>query len=147
MFLTIVFLVLVMASYHVSAFQLLRTGTGVALRNALRSNPALSAAEVVAGVDLPDEISKLRAVNDMVLVERISAPEKTASGLFIRATEGRDKKHLAKVISVPDANQKIVNEHGNVIPVSTILPCKIGDTVFVKVRRHCVTHSIGVARS
>lgn len=131
----IVLLLLVMVACHVSAFQLLRAGTGVALRNAARKSPAMSAAEIVAGANLPDEISKLKAVNDMVLVERISAPEKTASGLIIRATEGRDKKHMAKVISVPDANQKIVNEHGNVIPVSTIVPCNVGDTVLVKVRR------------
>jgi len=37
----------------------------------------------------------------MILVERYSAPEKTSTGLWMPSIEGKDQKHMAKVLSVP----------------------------------------------
>ena len=38
--------------------------------------------------DIPEEILKFNAIYDMILVERINAPEKTDFGLFLPKVEG-----------------------------------------------------------
>jgi co-chaperonin GroES (HSP10) len=83
------------------------------------------------GVDIPPEVAKLNAIYDMVLVERFSEPEKLSSGLFLPKTEGRDKKSLGKVLSVP-VGHGLESEIGRVQPLSEIAPCKVGDVVFLQ---------------
>lgn len=84
------------------------------------------------GEGLPDEISKNKCIYDMILVERYSAPERTSAGLFLPAVEGKDQKHLGKVLSVPSQHGS-ESERGRVLPIAQIAPYKVGDTVFVKV--------------
>lgn len=41
------------------------------------------------GVDIPEIIAKQSAIYDMILVERLSSPEKTDFGLFLPKVEGQ----------------------------------------------------------
>lgn len=91
------------------------------------------APKFTVGVDIPDEIAKHKAIYDMILVERLSAPEMTMSGLFIPIVEGKDERHMGKVLSVPE-EYGLESEQGRVIPVSSIAPCKVGDVVYIKVK-------------
>ncbi len=66
------------------------------------------------GKELPEEIAKFVPIHDMVLLERYSQPETTPSGLFVPTTEGKDRKHIAKVIAVPkdsSQSQTIADSH------------------------------------
>ena len=84
------------------------------------------------GVDIPEEIAVQKAIYDMILVERFNAPEQTSSGLFLPKIEGKDRKHLAKVLSVP-VGYGLESEQGRVQSLDEIAPIKVGDTVYVKV--------------
>jgi co-chaperonin GroES (HSP10) len=85
----------------------------------------------VVGENIPEEILKQSCIYDMVLVERISQPEKTDFGLFLPKVEGKDQKHLGKVLSVP-SSYGLEGENGRVAPVSEIIPYKVGDIVYVR---------------
>jgi co-chaperonin GroES (HSP10) len=85
----------------------------------------------VVGENIPDEILKQKCIYDMILVERFSQPEKTDFGLFLPKTEGKDAKHLGKVLSVPAAHG-LEGEQGRLAPISEIAPYKIGDVVYIK---------------
>ena len=52
----------------------------------------------------------------MILVERFSAPQKTSSGLWTPVTEGKDRKHMAYVISVP-SSYGLESEQGRLQPI------------------------------
>ena len=67
----------------------------------------------------------------MILVERFSQPEKTDFGLFLPKVEGKDEKHLGKVISVP-AGHGLEGEQGRVAPIAEIAPFNVGDVVYIK---------------
>lgn len=85
----------------------------------------------VIGEDIPDEIMRQRSIYDMILVERFSQPEKTDFGLFLPKVEGKDEKHLGKVISVP-AGHGLEGEQGRVAPIAEIAPFNVGDVVYIK---------------
>jgi co-chaperonin GroES (HSP10) len=86
----------------------------------------------VVGENIPEEISKNNAIYDMVLVERISQPEKTSFGLFLPKVEGKDQKHLGKILSMP-SNYGLESEQGRVAPIEEIMPYKVGDIVYIRV--------------
>lgn len=93
------------------------------------------------GENLPDEISKHRCIYDMILVERYSTPERTSTGLFLPVVEGKDQKHLGKVLSMPQ-EYGLESEQGRVQPIHAIAPFKIGDLVYIKVRASVATDHI-----
>jgi co-chaperonin GroES (HSP10) len=82
------------------------------------------------GENLPEEIKKCKAINDMILVERLAQPQQTASGIFLPRTEGKDKMHLGKVLSIPD---QCFTEEGKSVRVKDMFPFMVGDTVFIQV--------------
>ena len=71
----------------------------------------------------------------MVLVERFNAPEQRASGLFLPKIEGKDRKHLAKVLSMP-TTYGLESEQGRIQGVAEIMPFKVGDIVYIKVVKY-----------
>lgn len=81
---------------------------------------------------VPEEIANMQSVNDMVLVERVSSMEKSFRGILLPAAEGRDRKHLGVVLSIPKGI--VVSDKGSSQPVEALCPYKVGDTVFIKVR-------------
>lgn len=95
--------------------------------------------DFVVGENIPDEILKMRALYDMVLVERFNAPDKTPMGLFLPKIEGKDRKHLGYVLSVPQGHG-LESENGLVQPIEKIAPFKRGDTVFIKVIHSAPPH-------
>lgn len=94
--------------------------------------PEVVAPTFVVGEDVPEEILKQNTIYDMILVERFNAPEQRASGLFLPKIEGQDRKHLAKVLSVP-TNYGLESEQGRLQGIDEIAPYKVGDTVYIKV--------------
>lgn len=88
----------------------------------------------IVGENLPIEVSSDSAIYDMILVERISAPERTNFGLYLPKVEGKDQKHLGKVISMP-VDYGLESEQGRVQPVEEILPFNLGDIVFIRVNK------------
>jgi co-chaperonin GroES (HSP10) len=86
----------------------------------------------VVGEDIPAEVAKDNAIYDMILVERYSAPEKTSFGLYLPKVEGKDQKHLGKVLSMP-IDYGLESEIGRVQPIEEILPFKVGDIVYLRV--------------
>ena len=88
----------------------------------------------VVGENLPVEVSTDSAIYDMILVERISAPERTSFGLFLPKVEGKDQKHLGKVISMP-VDYGLESEQGRVQPLEEILPFNLGDIVYIRVNK------------
>ena len=99
----------------------------------LKKGDGLTAATptYVVGENIPEEILKQNSIYDMILVERYSQPEKTDFGLFLPKVEGKDEKHLGKVISVP-TNHGLEGEQGRVAPIAEIAPYKVGDVVYIK---------------
>lgn len=89
------------------------------------------AQDYVVGEDIPKEIAENNCIYDMILVERYSQPEKTDFGLFLPKVEGKDQKHLGKVLSVP-TSYGLESENGRLQPVDEICPYKVGDVVFIK---------------
>lgn len=86
----------------------------------------------IAGENIPDEIKRQSVIYDMILVERLSAPEQTATGIFLPKVEGKDKKQLGKVLSVPTV-YGLESEQGRVQPPSEICPnINPGDIVFLR---------------
>ena len=90
-----------------------------------------AAPDFVVGEAIPEEISKQSCIYDMILVERMSQPEKTDFGLFLPTVEGKDQKHLGKVLSVP-ASYGLEGENGRLAPVEEIAPYKVGDIVYIR---------------
>lgn len=80
--------------------------------------------------NLPVELVSYSTINDMVLVERISAPDRTAGGLFLPKIEGKDQKHLGIVLSTP----KSLSQESNYAHSDPIVPYEVGDIVFIRVR-------------
>jgi co-chaperonin GroES (HSP10) len=68
----------------------------------------------------------------MILVERYSMPEQTASGLFMPVVEGKDLKHVGKVLSMP-TEYGLESEQGRIRPVEEVAPFSVGDVVYIKV--------------
>jgi co-chaperonin GroES (HSP10) len=87
--------------------------------------------DVLTTESIPEEIKKMQALNDMVLVERISAPSQSRSGLFMHHTDAKDRKQLAKVLSVPI--NEMTSQSGRKRPVSEMISFKVGDSVYVDV--------------
>jgi len=85
----------------------------------------------VVGENIPEEILKHHAINDMILVERFSVPEKSQSGIYVPTKEGKDNKYLAKVLSVPENN--ITAAKGRVVPIEELISFKVGDVIVVRV--------------
>jgi hypothetical protein len=52
-------------------------------------------------------------------------------GLFLPKVEGKDQKHVGKVLSVP-AGYGLESEGGRVEPIQEIAPYKVGDTIFIR---------------
>ena len=67
----------------------------------------------------------------MILVERIQRPAQTSVGLFIPKTEGADRKHMGKVLSIP-TSYGLESEQGRVQGIDEIMPYKVGDVVFLR---------------
>lgn len=99
----------------------------------MKKNDGLTAAApvFVVGEDIPAEILKQNSIYDMILVERLSQPEKTDFGLFLPKVEGKDEKHLGKVLSIPTSHG-LEGEQGRVAPIAEIAPFKVGDIVYIK---------------
>mmetsp|Transcript_175 Transcript_175/g.217 ORF Transcript_175/g.217 Transcript_175/m.217 type:complete len:167 (+) Transcript_175:130-630(+) len=85
----------------------------------------------VVGENIPEEILMQKCIYDMILVERFSQPEKTDFGLFLPKVEGKDEKHLGKVLSVP-LTHGLEGEQGRLAPITEIAPYKIGDVIYIK---------------
>jgi co-chaperonin GroES (HSP10) len=85
----------------------------------------------IIGENVPEEILQQNAIYDMILVERFNAPEKTSFGLYLPKVEGKDQKHVGKIISVPNS-YGLESELGRVAPIEEIAPYKVGDIVFIK---------------
>lgn len=86
----------------------------------------------IVGEDVPEEILKHHCIYDMILVERYTSPTKTSFGLILPEVEGKDRKHVAKVISIP-TSYGLESEQGRLAPISEICPYNIGDLVFLQV--------------
>lgn len=86
----------------------------------------------VIGENLPKEIAQHNAIYDMILVERHHDPPKTSFGLFLPKIEGKDKKYVGRVVSVPK-NYGLESENGRLQPIEDIAPYKVGDDVLLKV--------------
>ena len=83
------------------------------------------------GKDVPPEILRQAAIYDMVLVERLSAPKQTSTGLFLPVVEGKDRKQLGLVLSVPTYG--LESEQGRLQGPGEILPeVRVGDVVFLR---------------
>lgn len=95
------------------------------------------------GENIPEEVAKLNAIYDMVLVERYSAPEKTVSGLFLPKVEGKDQKHLGKIISMP-TEYGLESEQGRLQSVDEIMPYKLGDTIYIRVGLFFLWHCLKI---
>lgn len=80
---------------------------------------------------IPPEIARCSAVNDLILVERLSAPLSTSGGLFMPSVEGKDDMRLGRVLSVPEG-QSAVSEKA-LIPIAKAAPYSVGDVVFIRV--------------
>lgn len=85
----------------------------------------------IVGENLPEEIIKMGSIYDMVLVERLTAPEKTQSGLFMPVVEGKDKRQMGKVLSIP-ISYGLESEQGRLQEVKEICPFEVGDLVFLR---------------
>jgi co-chaperonin GroES (HSP10) len=109
-----------------------RVSSGVRLQRA-GFHPHKLSLNGVAGTDVPSDISKLQAINDFVLVERIQPPDRTESGLFVPLAENSNARRIAKVLSV--SARCTTDEEANEHPVSTL---KVGDVVYVKVSQQQV---------
>jgi co-chaperonin GroES (HSP10) len=85
------------------------------------------------GVDVPEYLTTMKPIYDMILVERFSVPTKTQSGLFMPTeVEGADQKHLGVVLAVP-ADYGLESEQGRIQPIAEIAPYKVGDKVYIRV--------------
>lgn len=85
------------------------------------------------GENVPDEISGHSAIYDMILVERFHDPPTTSFGLFLPTIEGKDKKRLGKILSIPK-DYGLESENGRVQPIQEIAPYQTGDVVLIKVK-------------
>ena len=111
----------------------------MSLRNSRKERQAAASGEAakampkfIVGVDVPEEIRRQSVLYDMILVERISAPEQTVSGIFLPKVEDKDKKQLGKVLSVP-GTYGLESEQGRVQPNLEICPnIEPGDVVFLR---------------
>jgi co-chaperonin GroES (HSP10) len=93
--------------------------------------PASSDKDFEVGVNVPEDLARQAAIYDMILVERFHAPTKTKAGLFLPKVEGKDEKHIAKIISMPTSHG-LESEQGRVQGLEEIAPYKLGDVVFVR---------------
>lgn len=84
----------------------------------------------VVGENVPEEIMKQAAIYDMILVERYSAPERTSVGLILPKTEGKDQKHVGRVLSM--GNYGLESENGRVQGPEEISPFQVGDDVYIR---------------
>lgn len=82
------------------------------------------------GKDIPEEIAKQQAIYDSILVERYNAPQQTATGLFLPTVEGKDQKHVARVLSVPTYG--LESEQGRIQGPEEVCPYEVGDVVYVR---------------
>ena len=90
------------------------------------------AIDVIVGENLPEEILNHECIYDMILVERFSSPLKTNSGILLPAVDGKDQRHMVKVLSMPQS-YGLESENGRVAPIEDLAPYKVGDIVYVKV--------------
>ena len=91
----------------------------------------------MAETSVPPEIARCSAANDLILVERLSAPHATSEGLYIPSVEGKDDMRLGRVLSVPEG-QFAVSEKA-LIPTAKAAPYSIGDIVFIRVSFYTIT--------
>ena len=82
------------------------------------------------GNDIPEEVAKQQAIYDSILVERYNAPLQTSTGLFLPKVDGKDQKHVAKVLSVPTYG--LESEQGRIQGPEEVCPYKVGDVVYVR---------------
>mmetsp|Transcript_26192 Transcript_26192/g.26437 ORF Transcript_26192/g.26437 Transcript_26192/m.26437 type:complete len:170 (+) Transcript_26192:44-553(+) len=122
---------IIVAILSFSASQSFLTSRRLPVKNVLFASGVIPEKEkYTVGENIPEEISKQVAIYDMILVERFSAPPKTESGLWMPQTVGKDRKHLAYVISVP-SSYGLESEQGRLQPIEKIAPYKAGDIVWV----------------
>lgn len=95
----------------------------------------------IVGENIPKEVAQHNAIYDMILVERYHDPPKTSFGLFLPKIEGKDKKYVGRVISVPK-EYGLESENGRLQPIQDIAPFKVGDDVLLKVRKNLSQSSI-----
>ena len=125
--------------YLVNVVSFLQTRYNYNVNNNLQLNARRKVKEIpdevasfTPGLEIPEEIKNQNAIYDMFLVERLSAPEKTDFGLFLPKVEGKDKKQIGIVLSVPKG-YGLESEQGRVQSIEEICPTvKVGDTVFIR---------------
>lgn len=96
--------------------------------------------DYIVGENIPEEMLKLHPIYDMILVERFSEPERTSAGLFMPKVEGRDRKHIGKVVAKP-TKHGLESENGRVQSIDEIMPYNVGDMVVLRVSYLCFTHT------
>ena len=107
------------------------------LRRAERAD-ALSTDAVQAthipGKDIPIEILEMKkCLYDMILVERISAPASTTSGIVLPpGPEGKDRRQIGIVLSIPDRSYGLESEQGRIQKFDEIANVEVGEYIFVK---------------
>lgn len=96
-----------------------------------------------AETSVPPEIARCSAANDLILVERLSAPLATSEGLYIPSVEGKDDMRLGKVLSVPEG-EFAVSEKA-LIPTAKAAPYSVGDIVFIRVSFYTIAALLNYA--
>jgi co-chaperonin GroES (HSP10) len=94
--------------------------------------PVISEVTYTPGQDIPEEVLKHQTIYDMILIERINAPVKTAAGIILPVVEGKDQKKTAVIVSM-GKGYGLESEQGRLQGMDEIAPYKIGDTVYVQV--------------
>ena len=96
---------------------------------------AVDPKKVNVGVDIPPEILQMKEpIYDMILVERVSAPTKSESGIILPpGPDGKDMRSLGMVLKMPEEGvHGLESEGGRVQPVSELCAgLKVGDYVYL----------------
>lgn len=91
-----------------------------------------SSPQFLVGENLPEEVAGNSCIYDMILVERLSAPLTTSSGILLPLIEGKDQKHLGKVLSI-GKGYGLESEQGRLQGIDEIAPYCVGDIVYIRV--------------
>lgn len=122
-------------AFHVSGLGLSNSMNKFAKRTNSFTNLASTTSSEVAGVGeegIPEQLRNHKCLYDMILVERLTVPETTKSGLYVPRA-GKTEQRVARVVAMPKG-YGVESATGNVVPVEVLAPFKAGDLVFVKVR-------------
>jgi len=104
-----------------------RTSAMTQLESGVGSKSAVAVEE-----EIPEQLRGHKCLYDMILVERLTLPETTKSGLHI-PKPAQDEQRLARVVAMPKG-YGVESVGGNVVPIEVLAPFNAGDVVYVKVR-------------